>query len=74
MQFLVVQMPFFSISALWLLLLLKFVCKTSKRKSRTDQLKGTFSSQRLWVDMLLCLSWLTLYMLQIFTKTRAGPV
>lgn len=35
-QFLVVQMHFLSISALWLLLLLKFVCKRIMRKTWTD--------------------------------------
>lgn len=70
-QFLVVQMHFLSISALCLLLLLKFVCKRIMRKSWTDPSWKELSLLKHCGWTCFCLSWPTLYLLQKYIKEGA---
>lgn len=70
-QFLVVQMHFLSIWALWLLLLLKYVCKKTMRKSWTDPSWKELSLLKDCGWTSFCLSWPTLHTLQIYIKKRA---
>lgn len=70
-QFLVVQMHFLTISALRLLLLLNFICKRTMRKSWTDPSLKEPAVLKDCEWTCYCLSWPTLYMLQICINKRA---